>query len=311
MSTKPHSLASKGLSMSQAASISNSCYQKTVEYQSRIDSINNASKLIVIDGKTYETQTGYPIPADINGLLLDKAKLHACQAFLMENIKAKESLLKEAKESRYWNEEESPELSRDNSPKLKVLVGENWGWAQLSKKEVAEYLEVEAQAAHIGQFIHENGKLTKLRNQLTNLSSLEWMTVETGKQTPVTVTKHHTPVQLMSVYESLAEIHREAEQRVNYYKAKVNNLVTNENARIASENALEIEKTEAENKAKRAEYKVKYDEYAAREHAAIAKFESAKQLEISRLAALKIEVSPIFQETINKFLKTGENTLEA
>jgi len=312
MSTKTHSLSTSGLSMSQAASISNNLNQRASEIQSRIDAINNASKTVNVNGTTYISQNAHPIPNNIIDLILEKGTLHACQAFLMENIKAKESLLLAAKQSKYWNQAPSPKYPEQAAPNLIQLVNEDWGWSQLTKKEMSEYLYIESRAAHIGQFIHEKGKLSQLRNELPKLSGLEWMSIETGKQTPVSVSKHHTPEQLMAVYELLSKLHGEANQKVNYFKAKINNLVTNENARIAKQNAIEINRVEVLNSSAREQYKIDNDAYSSREHAEIAEFESRKHTAISKIAALKIEVSPIFQDTITSVLnKTGEDILEA
>ena len=61
--------------------------------------------------------------------------------------------------------------------------------------------------------------------------------VQDGKKTPVKVTKHHHSQSLMQLHEDIAEQHRQYEQRVNYFKAKVKNLVSDENARIQKLNA--------------------------------------------------------------------------
>ncbi|MFN9959268.1 MAG: hypothetical protein ACK55I_39760, partial [bacterium] len=124
-----------------------------------------------------------------------------------------------------------PELSHLVKPERPVVpdydimydVNESWGWSQLTDAEYSEYLQAEAMAAHLGQFIHKNGKLSQLRKDLPNTPSIEWFEVEEGKKTPVKVTKHHVSAALLGIHEDIAEAHRKYEQRVNYYKAKVKN----------------------------------------------------------------------------------------
>jgi hypothetical protein len=117
-------------------------------------------------------------------------------------------------------------------------VNEKWGWDQLTVAEYNEFLEAEAFAAHIGQFIHKGGKLDQLRAELPTIKTLEFMEIETGKKTPMTISVHHKADDLMELHEELAGLHRGYEQKVNYFKAKVKNAVTAENARIAKENAI-------------------------------------------------------------------------
>ena len=93
-----NSLASKGLSLSQAQSISNLCNQRAVEIEAKLKAVNNSSRKIKIDGQTYQETQPVPMPANVVELLKEKAELHATQAFLMENIKAKNDLMNSIKQ---------------------------------------------------------------------------------------------------------------------------------------------------------------------------------------------------------------------
>ena len=92
-----NSLASKGLSMSQAQSISNLCNQRSKDITAQLADINNVSKELVIGSDNYTEVKGNPIPANVVELLTAKARLSATQAFLMENIKAKDELINKIK----------------------------------------------------------------------------------------------------------------------------------------------------------------------------------------------------------------------
>jgi len=298
-----NNLSSKGLSLSQASSISNLCFQRANEISKALLGINNATKTFKIGNETYTQEVGKKIPANVVKLLQAKAKLHAAQGFLMTNIKAKDALLAELKSSVFTPSVQAPENPLLDSFKPVAQVNESWAWDQLSQGETAEYLEHEAYAAHIGQFIHKDSVLDRLRDELPKVKSLDWITVKDGERTPVKVDVHHTSDELLAYHEELAAIHRSHEQRVNYFKAKVKNLVTEENARIAKENALGQAEVNKANEALRLEYTNKHLAYMEAVKVEREEFERGRQLAIQSAAALRISVDPRFQETIDSFLK--------
>jgi hypothetical protein len=252
-------------------------------------------------------QEGIPVPGDILEKLKNKGDLHACQAFLMEAIKGKDAEIDRIKDTR-------PDFSHLTEPERPIAVdydilfdvSESWGWSQLSDAEYSEYLQAEAMASHLGQFIHKSGKLSQLRKELSNLPSIEWFEVEDGKKTPVKITKHHDPQSLLDLHEDIAGHHRQYEQRVNYFKAKVKNLTSDENARIQKENAdkaAEFLKLEKELNEK---YKMALDAYNGEVLKLTMEFNSQRELDIKAAAALRINVDPRFQHVIDQFI-TKEN----
>jgi len=300
-------LAKNGLSMSQAQSISNLCNQNAQEIERELYSYNNCSKSINIGGQNYSLQEGIPVPGDILEKLKNKGDLHACQAFLMEAIKGKEAEIERLRGIQ-------PELSHLVKPERPVVpdydimydVNESWGWSQLTDAEYSEYLQAEAMAAHLGQFIHKNGKLSQLRKELPNTPSIEWFEVEDGKKTPVKVTKHHESQDLMELNEFIADEHRVYEQRVNYYKAKVKNMVSDENARIQKVNADEAAEFLKLEKQLMEQYQIAMDAYNGEILRLTMEFNSARELAIKETAALRINVDPRFQHVIDMFI-TPEN----
>ena len=227
-------------------------------------------------------------------------------------IKIKNSLLSEVNNDRFESKLEQPLAEFVERPKLLNQVDEVWGWNQLSDTEHSEFLEMEAYASHIGQFIHKHGKLSELREELPKLKLLEWISIEDGKKIPVNVKLHHTPEQLMAIHEDLSGLHRKYEQKVNYYKAKVKNLVNNENARIGKVNAdLLGEYQKLKNKADEV-YQVKMDEYRTLHEKELHEFNAEQQKKLVGVAALRISVDKRFQPIIDSILKTIEvDTVEA
>ena len=165
-------------------------------------------------------------------------------------------------------------------------------------------MEAEAFAAHYGQFIHKGGKLDKLRSELPKLKTLEWIELEREKKTPMDVTIHHTIDELGELHKNLSAIHRQYEQKVNYYKAKVKNLVTVENAKIANENAaLQTLVNEANTKIGM-QYSIAIQEWQGKRKKAEMEFNSKIQEETGRVAALRIMVDARFKPVVDQFLGT-------
>jgi hypothetical protein len=296
------SLSKTGLSLSQAQSVSNLCNQESREIDNKISIINNFSKSLEHNGKTLIQINGNKIPDGIKDLLLTKAKLHATQAFLMENIKLKDELLNEAKNRSFIPTNEFPDYPTLNRFDVKPLVGESYGWSQLTNNEYNEFLENESMASHIGQFIHKNGKLDVLRKELPNIPTLEWVEINKDTKTPIVIEIHHDGDKLLTLHNELASLHRGFEQKVNYFKAKVKNIVTEKNAEISKSNADEQNKINAENSKLLNEYNIiksiVQDKILEEQQI----FEQNRQNEIKELASLRIDVDARFKEIVNKFL---------
>lgn len=298
-----NSLASKGLSMSQAQSISNLCNQRTKDIIAQLADINNLSKTLVIGEETYIETQGNPMPQNIVELLTKKARLSATQAFLMVNIKAKDELIKSIKNEIFIYNVDCPKRTSPIYANLPEYVDEEFGWDQLSVEEYNEFLEAEAYASHIGQFIHKGGKLDKLRTELPTIKTLEFMEIEVGKKTPLKITVHHNSEQLLSIYENLAALHREYEQKVNYFKSKVKNMTTTENARISKERAEIQSEVNDSNLILANAYKSAYELWSGEENKASHEFEEKRQVRIQEAVNLRIEVDERFQPVVDEFLK--------
>lgn len=298
-----NSLTSKGLSLSTAQSISNLCNQRAKEITSKLEQTNNFSRTLKINDEEYIETQAFPFPTGVVSLLKEKSRLHATQAFLMENIKAKDEIINLIKRETFNFEVEQPLRGQLESPKLNQLVDEEWGWNQLSTPEYNEFLEAEAYASHIGQYIHNGGKLDRLRKELPNIKTLEFFEVEVGKKTPVKVTIHHTSEQLVTLHEELAALHRDYEQKVNYFKSKSKNAVTTENARISKENGVEQARVNEINNNVNEVYQKEYQAWASEYRKAMQEWEGERQNRIQEAVTLRIEVPSQFQSVVDEFNK--------
>ena len=86
-------LSDKGLSMTDAKSISNFCNQQALEIERVLNSANVHDKKFMFNGEQYPVTEGKSLPSDVIPLLIEKANYHACQAWLMEAMKEKDNLL--------------------------------------------------------------------------------------------------------------------------------------------------------------------------------------------------------------------------
>jgi hypothetical protein len=195
-----------------------------------------------------------------------------------------------------------PERAIQIKPEMLPQVDESFGWAQLTVAENNEYLEAESFASHIGQFIHKDGPLSFLRNELPSIPPIEWMIIKDGEKSPVKITTHHTPEQLLKVHEELAALHRQYEQRVNYFKAKVKNLTTEENARIANINADAQNEAQKANNDYQATYDTTYKTAIEKVKSIQAEFEKERHSKIKEIAAWRINIDARFQKVIDLFL---------
>jgi hypothetical protein len=295
----------KGLSLSQAQSISNLCNQSATEIQAILHGVNNYTKKVRVNKEDKVILKGKKLPENTLELLNKKAALHACQAFLMENLKAKDAMLTAARHASADLSEvvypEKPDFVDPTDGSL-AEVDEDWGWEQLSAAELNEFFEAEAYAAHIGQFIHGSGKLTNLRNELPQIPTVEWMTIKEGVKSAVDIEVHHKAEDLLKLHNELAAVHREKEQRVNYFKAKVKNLVTKENARIAKHNADLQNAAAKTNNDLQVEYETKMKVANEKANDIRKAFEIERQNRISEIAGMRIEVDQRFQAVVDEFL---------
>lgn len=299
-----HFLDKKGLSMTQAQTVSNLCNQAANEMLVDLDMINNCSKTLEFNGKTLKKQEGHPMPVTIEDRLDSIGDYRACQAFLMEQIKVKDQLLTTAKNAQFTTTELPPMVPEMQKTPLIESVNDQWGWDQLTKAELAEYWQTEAKAAVIGQFIHRGGKLDQLRKELPRIEPLEWFVApgHEGKAHPVKVEVHHDQMELWDLHESLSNLHQELEQRVNYFKAKIKNLVTLKNAEIANENAQKLADDNAHNSVLREDYQKEYKKWAENQQVLQKKFEAERLDTLREISALRIQVDPRFQPIVDELL---------
>lgn len=289
-----------GLSTTDASSISNLCNQRSREIQSELESKNNYIASFKYDGEYYTETEPKPIDSErVEDLLLKKGRLHSLQAVIMEGIKAKESLMDSIRNEDVVYTVDAPEHPEYISPEILDNVSEDWGRSKLTSSEIQEYLIAESMASHIGQFIHKGGKLDTLRRELADFKPLDFISLETSKKVPVNRMLHHTPEQLLELHESLASKHREFEKKVNYYKAKIKNLSSEENIRINETNKKSVMEAEEKNQVIRNNYNDASKKYFADKRAYFEEFEADRSKRLNSASKLKIVVPVELQDLLD------------
>lgn len=305
---RKHNLDEKGLSMTQAVTVSNLANQSATEIMRSLEKVNNYRAIIKYEGNDLTQQEGYKMPTDVVNKLLKVGSYRSLQAFLMENMKLKDKMLKEAQTKKFVSELAQPIYPTLAGFTPKPLMDEEWGWEQLTAAELAEYQESEAIASSIGRFFHKGGHLDELRKELPTINLLPWFLPpgENGKAIPVDIKVHHTDEELFKYHNDMAIEHRKHEQRVNYFKAKVKNLVTEENARIAKQNGVDSAKIASENES----LLVDFDRVAKKYNNDIEKerqeFEGNRHDDILRISKLRIVIDSRFQDVIDELLPKAE-----
>jgi hypothetical protein len=297
-------ISTSGLSMSKAQSISNICNQRAKYIDSLLTNVNNVSKHFKqSDGEIYMKQIGKPFPVNVLELLNDKSSYHALQAYLMEAVKYKDNLLEIEKYNSFKTELVFPQPPNYVPTTTIKEVDEKWGWEQLSEKEYCEYLEAETYASHIGQYFHRGGVLDNLRKNYNSDLELSFIELKKDEKIPITSTPNHTEKYLIDLHENLANVHREYEQKVNYYKSKVKNLVSNKNIEISKINSDILTKAEVANKKLRQEYNELVNDYNTKLSLESLEFNENKEVQSKRISSLKIKIPTNLQPTVDKLLK--------
>lgn len=226
-------LSDQGLSMSEANHIANMIKERVLVIDSPIIATNSYKKTMLHAGT--DILIDNPIPVlDFYKVTLEKGQLFSFSAWLREAIKAKDELL----------DITIPRMSSDDflvaneafildSPTLPVLPGHGIVKKTVSESDIigkftiaekSEYLTAESMAAHIGNLIHDKGKLAELRRESKNPKVIEYKILRDGggsKEYPVTLETIYLTGYLDEEFFKLQKEHRVWEQKLNALKSKI------------------------------------------------------------------------------------------
>lgn len=282
--------------MSEAQSLSNLCFQKASEIDKRLSKIGLYNEVITHEGDKKIIYKTDPMPSNIKQLILKKASYHALQAFLMDAMKNKDRMLELLRLSEYEHSEKRPPSAVVPDKPILELVDEAEMFNQLDSEKYNDFLEKEAIAAHVGKFIHKNSILDHLRSKAYDIVNVRWIEVKKEEKTLVEIEPHYNPEDYEDIHVMFAKIHRDAESKVNYYKAMIKNMVAEENDKRRSEYAIEMQKFHKEWNERMEKANSELKAYTEKLAKAQNKFEQEKLKKINELSQLKIVLDPRFND---------------
>lgn len=222
-------LDTKGLTTAEANYTANIIKELCERISNEIKQLTLFKGTLNFQGKQTEYNKVYKVE-NLEEKCLEEGNLYALSAWLREAIKAKEALLKQVENDNF----DIFLLNEVNYGKATSLLTEDEVKYSLPINELAEYLAYEAKAAHIGKKVHPNGIFEQWFNMIKNTPKVQIN--EINKDYIVEFDQVVDEKDLYQVYFTLQKEYREAEQKVNYYKAKVKNLLNEKNQEINQKN---------------------------------------------------------------------------
>lgn len=222
-------LDTKGLTTAEANYTANIIKELCERISNEIKQLTLFKGTLNFQGKQTEYNKVYKVE-NLEEKCLEEGNLYALSAWLREAIKSKEALLKQVENDNF----DISLLNEVNYGKATSLLTEDEVKYSLPINELAEYLAYEAKAAHIGKKVHPNGIFEQWFNMIKNTPKVQIN--EINKDYIVEFDQVVDEKDLYQVYFTLQKEYREAEQKVNYYKAKIKNLLNERNQEINQKN---------------------------------------------------------------------------
>ena len=222
-------LDTKGLTTAEANYTANIIKELCERISNEIKQLTLFKGTLNFQGKQTEYNKVYKVE-NLEEKCLEEGNLYALSAWLREAIKSKEALLRQVENDNF----DISLLNEVNYGKATSLLTEDEVKYSLLINELAEYLAYEAKAAHIGKKVHPNGIFEQWFNMIKNTPKVQIN--EINKDYIVEFDQVVDEKDLYQVYFTLQKEYREAEQKVNYYKAKVKNLLNEKNQEINQKN---------------------------------------------------------------------------
>jgi len=236
MKTESVFLGDHGLSSSEANHIANVTKELSINIGREIESVSLFEKTITDKKGTYPYNFINPIPENFEKMFFTEGELYALSAWLREGIKAKDQMMESIRKSSLG----SLGFERYPQPVLKPVLSlpeEQDMIEHLTIAERAEYLKYESLAAHLGKKIHKNGLLDSWKMKISD--SKPYYAEVFGQEHATIQCKVLIPLEtIQKLSLDLQKEWREYESKVNYYKAKLNNLYNDEVSRINTANAM-------------------------------------------------------------------------
>jgi hypothetical protein len=303
--------AKEGISSSHANHISNLLKEQNTIISKRLSGARAFNYNVVLDGKPHWVTTSTQVEVDD---WTKEGRYFALSAWLKEAIKAKTTLLefyRTCDASEFLTDEEKiPEFTETAPVFNKPLGVKAWtetdAVGELSIAERAEYYALEAQASHIGKYIHTGGVMSNIKNDLAGGPVVGFHKIlQNGQQTeiPMFAKSNFDQDRINKEYFDLQAKHREYESKLNSYKARIQNRVTEKNAELQREFTLASVKASNEFDTISREYNMRFQKYQNELESLNSVLQTRRLEKIREVSAYKIVIpnalADIYQEIDN------------
>jgi hypothetical protein len=280
-------LGEKGLSSSKAAHLKNVAKEMADVYAIQLQNASLFTEVMLLKDENLSLDRQKPID-NLVEFCQNEGKIFGLSAWLGEGIKEKEAFLKQIKDAEVITLLEMEELPYPPElPKLELEPTELDVKAKWTIRERAELLSAEAMAASIGKKIHPHGKIAQWKTAIRTEKPVRFEPLSEKEVVVVKRTLLYEVEAIETIYFELQQAHRQANERVNYYKARLNNELNIAKATYQSKNAALL----AEHKAAKNAWE--------KDIAILTKQAEGKRLEwMNKIANMKIVVPEDLKATL-------------
>lgn len=172
----------------------------------------------------------------IPNLIMEISNMNSFIAWVREAIKEKEDYLSKVSNAGIYEYVAIYGIEIPSAPSAALLYKEEEAIAELGVKEYNEYLSLEAHAAVLGKYIHEDGVFSKARVRLNDKVNKPTEIKGSGSET--IIYKYAPSVSVEEVNEAyfgLQSLHRMYNSRLNSYKARIKSRVDEVNLQRSSD----------------------------------------------------------------------------
>jgi hypothetical protein len=291
-------LSKNGLSMSDGNHIANMAKEWALEYESYLNSLQTKKReldsKVLVDPQAKELE-------EIKEAVLNIAQLYRTSAWFREAIKVKNQVMDDIANREFlsvsFNEmrPQQPYVERKTVTEQDII--EKWSFS-----DRFEYLSLEAEAAHIGKQIHSGGNINRIRQEC--LDKVEWVKdtiLQGGARNDVflKVTNVYDSNKVSELFFDLQKEHRQKESRLNYFKARIKNELSQANIeaerdfRAAQDEADQIYNKEV------LEWEKRRDAWNSKTTKDRSEFEEQRSRDMKEAAALKLVIPAQLEKTVN------------
>lgn len=274
-------LGNQGLTLAEANYTANIVKELCEKINNEINRMSLFSSKLLYQG-TEKDFTKVNKVEELERKCMEEGNLYALSAWLREGIKAKNNLI----ESANFDSFDIELLPQPLMYKLISNLSEEDIKKELPINELTEYLTYEAKASHIGKKVHPNGIFDRWFKALKDTPPLQIHSE--NKDFIISLTEIVKEEDLYSIYFNLQKEYREAEQKVNYYKAKIKNILSEKTIEINNKNS-EIRKT----------YQQECDKINSENYKLQKDIENKRLEKVKELSDLKIIIPNNLQKTMD------------